>query len=71
VGVPLGILAVAMLGIGFRWGARSARGPRGPGTRIERNTEALTGSLGSGINTVHEVADSAVAHIELPGRGEY
>jgi hypothetical protein len=82
VGVPLGILAVAMLGIGFRWGRRR---PRRRGNEIKSTTEVSTGgsgndmstiqeasaSTGSGMNAVHEVPANTVGCTELPGTNEY
>lgn len=77
VGVPLGILAIAMLGVGFWWGGRRAR-LMAVRTGVGRETEGLMQS-GKGDenevmmlpveqNAIYEASAGLVRPVELPER---
>jgi hypothetical protein len=77
VGVPLGILAVAMLGVGFWWGRRRARSIA-VRTGVGGETEGLMRSgkgnenevvmLPAEQNTIYEASAGPMRPIELPER---
>jgi hypothetical protein len=78
VGVPLGVLSIAMLGAGFWFGRNKARGKglrNGSGNEVEVLMGSVNGDgnaismlLSGEQNTIHEVAGVSMTPKELSGR---
>jgi len=65
VGVPLGVLAIAMLGAGFWWGGRNARAKY---EALRQNVSQIAGIQQADSNPINELDSTVLSNgpIELP-----